>query len=201
MGTGTCAEITAVFYELHTAEVDLTVAFDCIFDGVSGFCEGRRIEDDYVELFTFFLQFRKQVKYIGCDEFHAVGKSVQLCIFCCLCNTKLGSIDTEYFRCACNTCIQSKRTCVCEAVEDTFSFADLVDRKTVVFLVKEETGLLTVLNVNDIFDSVFYDLNFGVKWLANESFHTLHAFLETYFRIASFVNAADRDSVLSKNLF
>ena len=87
VGAGTCAEVTAVLNQFHAAQVDLTVTFDCVLNGVSGFCECRRIKDNHIELFTFLFQLRKKIEDISCDAFYAVGKAIQRCVLRRLCNT------------------------------------------------------------------------------------------------------------------
>ena len=52
MGAGAGGEVAAVLYQTQTANIDLAVALDGIFDRAAGFCEGRRIEDHDVELLT-----------------------------------------------------------------------------------------------------------------------------------------------------
>ena len=52
MGAGAGGEVAAVLYQTHTANIDLALALDGIFDRAAGFCEGRRIEDHDVELLT-----------------------------------------------------------------------------------------------------------------------------------------------------
>ena len=53
VGAGAGGKVAAVFYSLHAAEIDFTVAFYCVFNGISGCGEGWRIKDDYIKHFTF----------------------------------------------------------------------------------------------------------------------------------------------------
>ena len=55
MGAGAGGEVTAVLYQAQTADIDLAVALDGIFDRAAGFCEGRRIEDHDVKFLAFSL--------------------------------------------------------------------------------------------------------------------------------------------------
>ena len=55
MGAGAGGEVAAVLYQTQTANIDLAVALDGIFDRAAGFCEGRRIENHDVKLLTFCL--------------------------------------------------------------------------------------------------------------------------------------------------
>ena len=55
MGAGAGGEVAAVLYQTQTANIDLAVALDGIFDRAAGFCEGRRIEDHDVKLLTSWL--------------------------------------------------------------------------------------------------------------------------------------------------
>ena len=52
MGAGAGGQIAAVLHQLHAAQVDLTVALDGVFHGVSGLGEGRRIQDHHIKLFA-----------------------------------------------------------------------------------------------------------------------------------------------------
>ena len=56
---GTCSQITAILYQLHAAQIDLTVAFDGVFHGASGLREGGRIQDHQIVLLALGLQLRK----------------------------------------------------------------------------------------------------------------------------------------------
>ena len=55
MGAGAGGEVSAVLYQTQTADIDLAVALDGIFDRAAGFCEGRRIEDHDVKFLAFNL--------------------------------------------------------------------------------------------------------------------------------------------------
>ncbi len=77
VGAGAGSQIAAVLYELHAPQINFTVALDCIFHRASGFGEGRRIQDDYIELLTLFLKLRKQFKYVGADKGNTVRDLVQ----------------------------------------------------------------------------------------------------------------------------
>ena len=76
MRAGTGCQIPAVFHQLHAPEVDFPVAFHRIFNGISGFCEGGRVQDHNVEFLTFLFQLRKQFKYIRTYKLYPVGKPV-----------------------------------------------------------------------------------------------------------------------------
>ena len=76
MGAGTGGQIAAVLDQLHSSQVDFPVALHCVFHRVSGFCEGGRIQDDYVEFLALLLQLRKQLEHVGAYEGNAVGEAV-----------------------------------------------------------------------------------------------------------------------------
>lgn len=68
VGAGAGDEIAAVLHQLHSAEVDLAVAPRCRFDGIAGFGEGRRIQDDHIVLLTLFDEFGQQGEYVAAQE-------------------------------------------------------------------------------------------------------------------------------------
>ena len=76
VGTGAGGEVAAVLYQLHAAQVDLTVALDCVFNGTAGFGEGRRIQNNHIEFLALLFQLWKQIKYVGALEGDTLGESV-----------------------------------------------------------------------------------------------------------------------------
>ena len=78
--------------------------------------------------------------------------------------------------------------------------AQVLYGQTVILLVQEETCLLAVLHIYHVADAVFRNLHLGVKWFADKSFVPLHAFLEPYLGITSFIYAADGYAVLGQDL-
>ena len=73
---GAGSKVAAVLDEFHTAQVDLAVTLDGVFNGVFGFCERRGIENDDVELLAFVFERGEQIKNIGALEFNRIGKVV-----------------------------------------------------------------------------------------------------------------------------
>ena len=61
---GTCSQITAILYQLHAAQIDLTVALDGVFHGASGLREGGRIQDHQIVLLALGLQLRKLLDFV-----------------------------------------------------------------------------------------------------------------------------------------
>ena len=97
MGTGTGCQKSAVFYQFHSTKIDLTVAFDCIFDRAAGFCKCRWVQNDHIVLFSLFFELRKQFKNIFAYKFYGFIQTVQFRIFLCLMNSKLRCIYSCYF--------------------------------------------------------------------------------------------------------
>ena len=114
---GTGSQITAILYQLHAAQIDLTVALDGVFHGASGLREGGRIQDHHIVLLALGLQLRKQVKHIGAEEFHLIGKAVKGRVFLRLMNAQLGSIHAQHLFCPGKACIQGKGTGMGKAVQ------------------------------------------------------------------------------------
>ena len=85
-----------------------------------------------------------------------------------------------------------------EAVQYSRAFTELLDRKSVIFLIKEKSCLLTILDIDNIFDTVFRDLHISVKFLSDKAFDTLHAFIQTYLGIASLIDSLYFDAILSQ---
>ena len=158
MGTGTGCKKSAVFYQFHSTKIDLTVAFDCIFDRTAGFCKCRWIQNDHIVLFSLFFELRKQFKNIFTYKFYGFIQTIQFRIFLCLVNSKLRCIYSCYFFRSGDSCIQCKRTGMCKAVQYPRIFTELLNRKTIIFLVKEKSCLLSVFDIDLISDTIF--LNF-----------------------------------------
>ncbi len=59
-----------------------------------------------------------------------------------------------------------------KAVQNTFSFTKPLDRQPVIFLVEEEAGLLAVLDIYQIADTIFNDLYFCIKWFPDKALYS-----------------------------
>ena len=105
VGTGTGGKKTAVAHQLHAPQVDLPISFYCIFDGIPGFGEGRRIQDHHVKLPPLGLQLREKFENIGAAEFYPVRKAVKRSVFPGLIDGQLGGIHAKNRCCSCNACI------------------------------------------------------------------------------------------------
>ena len=92
MGAGAGDKITAVTDKLQTPQIDLPVALHCVLNGITGFGEGRRIQDHHILGFPISFQLRKQVKHICTGKPHSVLQVVQNRIFRGLLDGKLGGI-------------------------------------------------------------------------------------------------------------
>ena len=87
-----------------------------------------------------------------------------------------------------------------KAVQHIHPPAQLLNSETVVLLVEEKAGFLSVFYIDVVADAIFRNRDAGVKFLPDKSFAPLHAFLEALFGIAALVDAADRDTVPQQNL-
>ena len=126
---------------------------------------------------------------------------VQLCIFLCLSDRKCGSIYTQYAYGTGNSGVQRKRACVCETVKNFCILTKTLDRKSVVFLVKKEAGLLTVFYVNNIVYAIFNNFHVRVEFIPNESLEWLHPFIYSNFSIATLINTFDYYTIRFKDIF
>lgn len=72
MRAGTGCQISAWFYQLHSAHIDLTISLCRILDRLTGFGKCRWIQDYHIILLSFFFQLWKQVKYICTDKFNSI---------------------------------------------------------------------------------------------------------------------------------
>ena len=88
---------------------------------------------------------------------------------------------------------------MCKAVQDSRILAEFLDRKTVVFLIQEKSCLLSVLDIDLIFHSIFDNLNKSRELRSDEALVKFHSFLLADFGITSLVDSTDVDSVLCKN--
>ena len=76
MRTGTGGQEAAVPDQAQAALIDLAVATHGSFDGVAGFCESGRIQDDDIVEFPLFVEIRKQVKNIRAQILQACAGPV-----------------------------------------------------------------------------------------------------------------------------
>ena len=88
---------------------------------------------------------------------------------------------------------------MCKAVQNFCTFTELLDRKSVIFLIKEESRLLSVFDIYFVFDTILFNLYKCRKFRSNETLHQFHSFLFAYLDITSLINATDDDTILCKN--
>ena len=84
MGAGRRREVSPSGQQLHCPEIDLFVSAGCGIDRLTALGEGRRIEDDKVELIIRVMAFhhlRQQVEYIFRDKTHPVFQMVASGVF------------------------------------------------------------------------------------------------------------------------
>ena len=77
VGAGTGCQKTAILDQLHSSEIDFPVTLHRIFNGIAGFGKGGRIQNNHIELFSLFLQFGKQIKYICTNKGNPVLQMIQ----------------------------------------------------------------------------------------------------------------------------
>ena len=88
-----------------------------------------------------------------------------------------------------------------KAVQHIHPPAQLLNSETVVLLVEEKAGFLSVFYIDVVADAIFRNCDAGVKFFPDKSFVSLHAFLKALFGIAALIDTADRDSVLEQDFF
>ena len=86
-----------------------------------------------------------------------------------------------------------------EAVQNLLTLAESLNSKAIILLVQEEAGLLAILHIYHIADTIFNDFNLGIKRFADEAFHALHALLQADLGVTALVNAADGNAILSQD--
>ena len=88
-----------------------------------------------------------------------------------------------------------------KAVQYPGSFAELCHCPSVVFLIKEESCLLSVLYIHIIAHAVLHNLYLCIKRLADKSLTALHSFLLADFRVTALIDAPDVDAVFLHQFF
>ena len=58
---------------ISITQINLSVSFYCIFNGISGLGKCRRIKNYNIKFLTFLFQLREQFKNILANKFHIVG--------------------------------------------------------------------------------------------------------------------------------
>ena len=199
MRAGTGCEKSAVLYKTHCTEIDLTVSLDSIFYRASGFRKCRRIQYHNIKFLSLLLKLGKKLKNILTEEFHCSVQAVQTGVSSCLQDCSFRRIHTENTLCPCNSRIQGKRAGMCKAVQNLRPLAELLDSKTVIFLIQEKSGLLPVPDIYFIFHTVLFNLNKCRKFFSDKSLGKFHSLLAAYLCITSLIDSADPDSILSKD--
>ena len=152
-------------------------------------------------MFPFFLQLRQKIKDIGALKTHPILKAVQLRIQHGLMNPQLRSVHPQHFPGSGQSRIQGEGTCVSEAVQHARIPAEFLHSQPVIFLIQEKSGLLAVLYVHQITNTVFRDFHVRIKRLSQKALNPFHALFFPFLRIASLIDAADPDSILQKRCF
>ena len=88
-----------------------------------------------------------------------------------------------------------------KAIQHFCALTQLLDGKSVIFLIQEKSCFLTVFYIHFIFDAVFLNLYQGRKFRSDKSLDQLHSFLSADFHIASLINSTDYDTILSQYFF
>lgn len=158
LGAGAGDQITAIANQLHSTKIDLLVPAKRGIDRGTGLGEGRRIEDDDIVLFTGKCFFLQQVKDVGGGEMN-IGKVIQLCVFGGTFTGVFTDINAVDIGCVIVTCVQGKAAGVGEAVKYFLPFDKGRDGSPVFLLIEEETGLLSVLDIDQKTNAVFADLS------------------------------------------
>ena len=86
-----------------------------------------------------------------------------------------------------------------KTIQDLGILTKFLNCQTVIFLIQEKTGLLSVLHIHMIPYAILTYFNLGIKRSTQESFTSLHAFQFTNLGVASLIDAANPDSVLQKD--
>ena len=98
-------------------------------------------------------------------------------------------------RCSGTCRIERKCSDMRAAVQHCSSPGKCTDRSAVVFLVQEETGLLAVLNIDQISDPVFRDLQYRICRLAVPAFVLFQSLTFPQCAFIAFIDAFDHDAV------
>ena len=155
-------EIAPARKQLHRAVVDLAVAALGSFHGLSGFGEGRRVEnDEVIGLAALRLQRREQVEDVRAEKVHALLQAVARGVFPRHPDRALGYVRRRHVRGGALHGVERKGTRVREAVQHALAPREPRDCLAVVFLVEEEAGLLPVLHVHGVENAVLADLRHG----------------------------------------
>ena len=193
-------EVTAVLHELQPLHVDLAVTADRGLRRLAGLRKRRRIEDDDVILLATRVQLRELVEHIRHTEMHGLLEMVSLRVRRRLLDCELRDIEALDLRRTRDAGVQREGAHMREAVEDALPLTDPLHRPSIILLVKEKTGLLSIHDIDHILDAILGDLDIRVKLRTDEALIHVHAFLFPNRRVAPLVDAADMDAVLPKNL-
>ena len=91
--------------------------------------------------------------------------------------------------------IEGKRAGVGKAVQHPRASAQFRRCPAVIFLIQEESRLLSVFYVHVVAHAVLHDLHLRVKRFADKALDALHALLLAHLRVTPLVHAADMDAV------
>ena len=88
-----------------------------------------------------------------------------------------------------------------KAIQHFCTLTQLLDGKSVIFLIQEKSRFLTVFYIYFIFDAVFFNLYQGRKFRSDKALDQFHSFLSADLHITSLINSADYDTILSQYFF
>ena len=88
-----------------------------------------------------------------------------------------------------------------KAVQHPFSLADALHRQTVVLLIQEESGFLSIFHIHQIMHSIFHNLHFRLIRLADPSFDLRKSFFFPLVGITPLIYAADGHAIFRQYFF
>ena len=191
---GSC-QIAAAGQQLHGTVVDLLVAAHGVFYGAARLGKGRRVQNDKIVGVPLFFQPRQQLKGVLAQKVH-IGQTVALGIALRHGNGLGADVGGGHTGSAARSGVQCKAAGVGKTVQYGVACGKACHSPAVVLLVKEEAGLLPILEVHMVVNAVLADLGLGACRMSltgqlKPAFVLLKTFLGSQSLIVALVDAID----------
>ena len=191
---GSC-QIAAARQQLHGTVVDLLVTAHGVLHSAARLGKGRRVQNDKIVGVSLSFQAGQQLKGVLAQKVH-IGQTVALGIALRHGNSLGADVGGGHTGSAARSGVQCKAAGVGKAVQHGVTCSKACHRPAVVLLIKEEAGLLAVLEVHMIVNSVLTDLGLGACRVSltgqlKPAFVLLKTFLCAQSLIVALVDAVD----------
>ena len=98
------------------------------------------------------------------------------------------------------SCIEGKSTHMCKTIQHFLTLTDPLHRQSVVLLIQEKSGFLTIHDIYQIMHAIFNDLYICIKCIPDKILNLRQSFFFPFIGIAALIHTTYMDAVCLKYL-